>query len=189
MEQAIVSGISVNRDLAKVSVLGVPHRPGIASHILRTLADAYIEAGAIVQNMGKDGKTDLSFTLHRNDCARAMELLRNPVLPALGAREVVGDTGVCEVSIVGTGTRSHVGVASKMFGTLREAGIQAQMISASEAKTSVVIDATQVELAVRSLREAFAWDPQAAQADGIASEMRHNSGIGNVTEWPKVLPC
>ena len=189
MEQAVVSGIAVNRDLAKVSVLGVSHRPGIASHVLGILADTHIEVGAIVQNMGKDGKTDLSFTLHRNDCARAVELLRDPVLPALGAREVVGDTGVCEVSIVGTGTRSHVGVASKMFGTLREAGIQAQMISASETKTSVVIDATQVELAVRSLREAFAWDPQAAQAAGIASEMRHNSGIGNVTEWPKVLPC
>ena len=189
MEQAIVSGIAVNRGLAKVSVLGVPHQPGIASHMLRIMADARIEVGAIVQNMGKDGKTDLSFTLHRNDCARAVELLRDPVLPALGAREVVGDTGVCEVSIVGTGTRSQVGVASKMFGTLREAGIQAQMISASETKTSVVIDATQVELAVRSLREAFAWDPQAAQAAGIASEMRHNSGIGNVTEWPKVLPC
>ena len=156
MEQAVVSGIAVNRDLAKVSVLGVSHRPGIASHVLGILADTHIEVGAIVQNMGKDGKTDLSFTLHRNDCARAVELLRDPVLPALGAREVVGDTGVCEVSIVGTGTRSHVGVASKMFGTLREAGIQAQMISASEAKTSVVIDETQVELAVRSLREAFA---------------------------------
>ena len=156
MEQAVVSGIAVNRDLAKVSVLGVSHRPGIASHVLGILADTHIEVGAIVQNMGKDGKTDLSFTLHRNDCVRAVELLRDPVLPALGAREVVGDTSVCEVSIVGTGTRSHVGVASKMFGTLREAGIQAQMISASETKTSVVIDATQVELAVRSLREAFA---------------------------------
>ena len=164
MEQAIVSGIAVNRGLAKVSVLGVPHQPGIASHVLGILADAHIEAGAIIQNMGKDGKTDLSFTLHRNDCARAMELLWNPVLPALGAREVVGDTGVCEVSIVGIGMRSDVGVASKMFGTLREAGIQAQMLSASETKTSVVIEETQVELAVRSLREAFALDPQAAPA-------------------------
>lgn len=168
MEQATVSGIAVNRNLAKVSVLGVPHQPGIASHILRTMADARIDSGAIVQNVGKDGKTDLSFTVHSSDCVRTVELLRDQVLPTLGAREVVGDTGVCEVSIVGIGIgigmRSDVGVASKMFGTLREAGIQAQMLSASETKTSVVIEETQVELAVRSLRGAFALDPQTAQA-------------------------
>lgn len=162
MEQTVVSGIAVNRNLAKVSVLGVPHQPGIASHVLRTMADARIDSGAIVQNVGKDGKTDLSFTVHSSDCVPTVELLRDQVLPALGAREVVGDTGVCEVSIVGM--RSDVSVASKMFGTLREAGIQAQMLSASETKTSVVIDEAQVELAVRSLREAFALDPQAAQA-------------------------
>ncbi len=164
MEQAVVFGIAVNSDLAKVSVLGVPHRPGIASHILRTMANAHIEAGAIVQNMGKDGKTDLSFTVHRSDCARTVELLRDPVLPALGTREVVGDTGVREVSIVGAGTRSHVAVAGKMFGTLREAGILAQMISASKTNISVVIDEAQVELAVHSLRKAFALDPLTAQA-------------------------
>lgn len=164
MEQAVVSGIAVNRNLAKVSVLGVPHQPGIASHVLRTMADARIDSGTIVQNVGKDGKTDLSFTVHSSDCVRTVELLQDQVLPTLGAREVVGDTGVCEVSIVGIGMRSDVGVASKMFGTLREAGIQAQMLSASEAKTLVVIEEMQVELAVRSLREAFALDPQAAQA-------------------------
>ncbi len=164
MEQAVVSGIAVNRNLAKVSVLGMPHQPGIASHVLRTMADARIDSGAIVQNVGKDGKTDLSFTVHSSDCVRTVELLQDQVLPTLGAREVVGDTGVCEVSIAGIGMRSDVGVASKMFGTLREAGIQAQMLSASETKTSVVIDEAQVELAVRSLREAFALDPQAAQA-------------------------
>ncbi len=164
MEQATVSGVAVNRNLARVSVLGMPHQPGIASHVLRTMADARIDSGAIVQNVGKDGKTDLSFTVHSSDCVRTVELLQDQVLPTLGAREVVGDTGVCEVSIVGIGMRSDVGVASKMFGTLREAGIQAQMLSASEAKTSVVIEETQVELAVRSLREAFALDPQTAQA-------------------------
>lgn len=164
MEQAVVSGIAVNRNLAKVSVLGMPHQPGIASHVLRTMADARIDSGAIVQNVGKDGKTDLSFTVHSSDCVRTVELLQDQVIPTLGAREVVGDTGVCEVSIVGIGMRSDVGVASKMFGTLREAGIQAQMLSASETKTSVVIEETQVELAVRSLREAFALDPQAAPA-------------------------
>lgn len=164
MEQAVVSGIAVNRNLAKVSVLGMPHQPGIASHVLRTMADARIDSGAIVQNVGKDGKTDLSFTVHSSDCVRTVELLQDQVLPTLGAREVVGDTGVCEVSIVGIGMRSDVGVASKMFGTLREAGIQAQMLSASETKTSVVIEETQMELAVRSLREAFALDPQTAQA-------------------------
>jgi aspartate kinase len=164
MKQTVVSGIAVNRNLAKVSVLGVPHQPGIASHVLRTMADARIDSGAIVQNVGKDGKTDLSFTVHRSDCARTVELLLDQVLPALGALEVVGDAGVCEVSIVGTGMRSQVGVAGKVFGTLREAGIQAQMISTFEARTSVVIDETQEELAVRSLREAFTLKPQAAQA-------------------------
>ncbi|RQO80277.1 hypothetical protein DBV10_20295 [Acidovorax sp. FJL06] len=186
MEQAVVSRIAVTRNQAKVSVPGVPNQPGIARHILGAVAGARIDADMVVQNVGKDGKTDLSFTVHRSDCARTVELLRDQVLPALGAREVVGDAGVCKVSIVGTCMHRHVGVASKMFGTLREGGIQAQMISACETQASVVIDEKQMELAVRSLCEAFALDPQAA---GIDSEMRHNSGIGNVTEWPKVLPC
>ncbi len=185
----VVSGIAVHRDLAKVCVLGVPHQPGIASHILRTVSDARIEAGAIVQHVGKDGTTDLSFTVHRSECKRTVELLRDQALPTLGAREVVGDTGVCKVSIAGTGKRSHVGLASKMFGTLREADIQAQMISVSETEAQVVIDEKQLELAVRSLCKAFSLDPQTAQPAGTAPEIRHNRGIGNVTEWPKVLPC
>ncbi|MBM3387827.1 MAG: aspartate kinase, partial [Betaproteobacteria bacterium] len=139
MEQAIVSGIAFNRDEAKISVLGVPDKPGIAYQILGAVADANIEVDVIIQNLSKDGKTDFSFTVHRNDYARTIELLKAKVLPALGANEVVGDAKICKVSIVGIGMRSHVGVASKMFRALSEEGINIQMISTSEIKTSVVI--------------------------------------------------
>ncbi|BEP96223.1 hypothetical protein GmRootA79_46070 [Acidovorax sp. A79] len=189
MEQAVVSGITFNRDEAKISVLGVPDKPGIAHQILGAVADANIEVDVIIQNVGKDGKTNFSFTVHRNDCARTVELLKEKVVSVLGAQEVVGDTSCCKVSIVGSGMRSHVGVASKMFRTLREEGINIQMISTSEIKTSVVIDEEYVELAVRSLHKAFELDQQAASPARSAPEMGHNSGIGNVTEWPKVLPC
>ena len=162
MEQAVVSGIAFNRDEAKVSVLGVPDKPGIAYHILGAVADANIEVDVIIQNLSKDGKTDFSFTVHRNDYARTTDLLKTRVLPSLGAAEVVGDTKICKVSIVGIGMRSHVGVASKMFRVLSEEGINIQMISTSEIKTSVVIDEKYVELAVRSLHKAFELDQQAA---------------------------
>ena len=189
MEPAAASSLAVTRDQAKVSVLGVPSQPGLASHILGTMARAHIEADVVVQNTGKDGKTDLSFTVRRNDCARTVELLRVQVLPALGAREVVADTGVCKISIAGNGTHSQVGTASKLFGALREEGIQAQMVSTAETCTSVLIDETQLAQALQTLHRAFGLDPQPAQTAGTTSEMRHNSGIGNVTEWPKVLPC
>ncbi|HEY1103566.1 MAG TPA: aspartate kinase [Burkholderiaceae bacterium] len=162
MEQAIVSGIAFNRDEAKISVLGVPDKPGIAYQILGAVADANIEVDVIIQNISKDGKTDFSFTVHRNDYARTLELLKGSVLPGLGAAEVVGDNKTCKVSIVGIGMRSHVGVASKMFRVLSEEGINIQMISTSEIKTSVVIDEKYMELAVRALHKAFGLDQPVA---------------------------
>jgi len=165
MEQAVVSGIACNRDEAKISVLGVPGKPGkpgIAYLILGAVAEANIEVDVFIQNVGKDGKTDFSFTVHRGDCARTVDLLKEKVAPALGAQEVVGDTKICKVSIVGIGMRSHVGVASKMFRVLSEEGINVQMISTSEIKTSVVIDEKDVELAVRSLHKAFELDQEVA---------------------------
>src|SRR5664279_2375317 len=158
MEQAIVSGIAFNRDEAKISVLGVPDKPGIAYNIVGAVADANIEVDMIIQNLSKDGRTDFSFTVNRNDYARAMDLLKTKVLPALGTETLVGDTKICKVSIVGIGMRSHVGVASKMFRALSEEGINIQMISTSEIKTSVVIDEKYMELAVRSLHKAFDLD-------------------------------
>ena len=158
MEQAIVSGIAFNRDEAKISVLGVPDKPGIAYQILGAVADANIEVDVIIQNISKDGKTDFSFTVNRGDFARTVELLKTRVLPSLGAQEVVGDAKICKVSIVGIGMRSHVGIASKMFRSLSEEGINIQMISTSEIKTSVVIDEKYMELAVRALHKAFDLD-------------------------------
>lgn len=158
MEQALVSGIAFNRDEAKISVLGVPDTPGIAYQILGAVADANIEVDVIIQNISKDGKTDFSFTVNRGEYAKAIELLKTQVLPSLGAQEVVGDTKICKVSIVGIGMRSHVGVASKMFRILSEEGINIQMISTSEIKTSVVIDEKYMELAVRALHKAFDLD-------------------------------
>ncbi|MBS0342303.1 MAG: aspartate kinase [Proteobacteria bacterium] len=158
MEQAVVSGIAFNRDEAKISVLGVPDKPGIAYQILGAVADANIEVDVIIQNLSKDGKTDFSFTVHRNDFAKTTDLLNTKVLPALGAAKVEGDAKICKVSIVGIGMRSHVGVASKMFRVLSEEGINIQMISTSEIKTSVVIDEKYMELAVRALHKAFDLD-------------------------------
>ncbi|MBS0451693.1 MAG: aspartate kinase [Proteobacteria bacterium] len=162
MEQAVVSGIAFNRDEAKISVLGVPDKPGIAYQILGAVADANIEVDVIIQNLSKDGKTDFSFTVHRNDFAKTTDLLNSKVLPALGAAKVEGDAKICKVSIVGIGMRSHVGVASKMFRVLSEEGINIQMISTSEIKTSVVIDEKYMELAVRALHKAFDLDQAGA---------------------------
>ena len=162
MEQAIVSGIAFNRDEAKISVMGVPDKPGIAYQILGAVADANIEVDMIIQNLSKDGKTDFSFTVNRGEYAKAVDLLKTVVLPTLGAEEVVGDTKICKVSIVGIGMRSHVGVASRMFRVLSEEGINIQMISTSENKTSVVIDEKYMELAVRALHKAFDLDQPAS---------------------------
>ncbi|MFG6429645.1 aspartate kinase [Roseateles sp. LYH14W] len=164
MEQAVVSGIAFNRDEAKVTLLGVPDKPGIAFQILGPVAEANIDIDVIIQNVSHDGKTDFSFTVHRNDYTRTMELLQNTVGPATNASKVLGDPKICKVSIVGIGMRSHVGVASKMFRALSEEGINIQMISTSEIKTSVVIDEKYMELAVRALHKAFDLDQDAAAA-------------------------
>jgi aspartate kinase len=158
MERAVVSGIAFNRDEAKISILSVPDKPGIAYNILGAVAEANIEVDVIIQNISKDGKTDFSFTVHRNDYARTIDLLKTKVMPALGTDQLVGDTRICKVSIVGIGMRSHVGVASKMFRALSEEGINIQMISTSEIKTSVVLDEKYMELAVRALHRAFDLD-------------------------------
>jgi aspartate kinase len=158
MEQAVVSGIAFNRDEAKITVMGVPDKPGIAYQILGPVADANIDVDVIIQNVSHDGRTDFSFTVHRNDYARTLDLLKSAVQPATGAAQVAGDPKICKVSIVGIGMRSHVGVASRMFRVLSEEGINIQMISTSEIKTSVVIDEKYMELAVRALHKAFDLD-------------------------------
>jgi len=155
MEQAVVAGIAFNRDEAKISIIGVPDKPGIAYQLLGPVAEANIDVDVIIQNVSHDGRTDFSFTVHRNDYARAMELLQTQVLPAVGAAKVLGDAKICKVSIVGIGMKSHVGVAATMFRTLSEEGINIQMITTSEIKTSVVIDEKYMELAVRALHKAF----------------------------------
>ena len=164
MESAVVSGIAFNRDEAKISVLSVPDKPGIAYQILGAVADANIEVDVIIQNISHEGKTDFSFTVNRNDYARTIDLLKSKVMQSLGTEQIVGDTKICKVSIVGIGMRSHVGVASKMFRVLAEEGINIQMISTSEIKTSVVIDEKYMELAVRALHKAFELDLPAEKA-------------------------
>ena len=160
MEHAIVSGIAFNRDEAKISVLGVPDTPGIAYQILGAVAEAKIEVDMIIQNVSKDGKTDFTFTVHRNDFNKTMELLTTVVAPKLGAETVEGDAKICKISIVGIGMRSHVGIASKMFRAMSEEGINIRMISTSEIKTSVVVDEKYMELAVRALHKAFDLDQE-----------------------------
>ena len=160
MEQAIISGIAFNRDEAKVNVLGVPDKPGIAYQILGPVSDANIDVDMIIQNVGVDGTTDFSFTVHRNDFNKTLDILNNEVLPHIGARKVIGDNKAAKVSVVGVGMRSHVGIASKMFRTLAEEGINIQMISTSEIKISVVIDEKYLELAVRVLHKVFDLDQE-----------------------------
>ncbi|BBE51415.1 Aspartate kinase [Ferriphaselus amnicola] len=162
MEQAIISGIAFNRDEAKITVIGVPDKPGIAYQILGPVSDANIDVDMIIQNVGTDGSTDFSFTVNRSEFTKAMDILKNQVQPHIGARNVVGDNKTAKVSVVGVGMRSHVGIASKMFRTLAEEGINLQMISTSEIKISVVIDEKYLELAVRVLHKAFDLDQEDA---------------------------
>lgn len=162
MEQAIISGIAFNRDEAKITVRGVPDKPGIAYQILGPVSESHIDVDMIIQNVGVDGLTDFSFTVHRNEFSKAMEILKGKVQPHIGARDVIGDNKTAKVSVVGVGMRSHVGIASKMFRTLAEEGINIQMISTSEIKISVVIDEKYLELAVRVLHKAFDLDQENA---------------------------
>ena len=155
MEQPIISGIAFNRDEAKLTVLGVPDRPGIAYQILGPIAEANIDVDMIIQNVGHDGTTDFSFTVNRSEYERALNILESKVKPHVGARAVVGDNRICKISAVGVGMRSHPGVASTMFRTLAEEGINIQMISTSEIKISVVVDEKYLELGVRILHKVF----------------------------------
>jgi aspartate kinase len=161
MEAAVVSGIAFSRDEAKVTLLGVPDKPGVAYAILGKVADANIDVDMIVQNQSVAGTTDFSFTVHRNEFSRTLALLTGQVAPAVGAREVVSDDKVAKVSIVGIGMRSHAGVASLMFKTLAAENINIQMISTSEIKTSVLIEDKYMELAVRALHKAFGLETAA----------------------------
>lgn len=157
LEKAVISGIAFNRDEAKITVLGVPDRPGIAFNILGPVSDANIEVDMIIQNIGRDGTTDFTFTVHRNDYERTLEILRERT-PQLNAREVSGDSKIAKLSLVGIGMRSHAGVASRMFQALAKEGINIRMISTSEIKISVVVDEKYLELGVRALHEAFELD-------------------------------
>jgi aspartate kinase len=154
MEQAVISGIANHRDEAKITVLGVPDKPGVAYHILGPVSEANIEVDMIIQNVSVDGKTDFTFTVSRNDYQRAMNVLEAQK-DVLGFARLVGDAKVSKVSAVGVGMRSHVGVASQMFRTLADEGINIMMISTSEIKISVLIDEKYMELAVRALHKAF----------------------------------
>ena len=164
MEQPIISGIAFNRDEAKLTIRGVPDTPGVAFKILGPISDANVEVDMIVQNVSHDNTTDFTFTVHRNEYDAAERILQNTA-KEIGAREVVGDTKIAKVSIVGVGMRSHAGVASRMFEALAKESINIQMISTSEIKVSVVIEEKYLELAVRALHTAFELDAPARQGE------------------------
>ena len=160
MEHALISGIAFSRDEAKLTLRGVPDRPGVAFEILAPIGRANIEVDMIVQNVGTDGLTDFTFTVHRNDYEQALKVLQKTAAE-LGARDVLGDKQIVKVSLVGVGMRSHAGIASRMFGALAREGINIEMISTSEIKVSVVIDEKYLELAVRTLHSEFGLDAAA----------------------------
>jgi aspartate kinase len=161
MEQALISGIAFNRDEAKLTLIGVPDKPGVAAQILEQIANANIEVDMIIQNMGADGTTtDFTFTVNRNDYKKATSILHS-LISQLGVRELRGDDKIVKVSLVGVGMRSHVGIANKMFKALADEGINIQMISTSEIKISVVVHEKYLELAVRALHSAFGLDKTA----------------------------
>jgi aspartate kinase len=161
MEQPVISGIAFNRDEAKLTILGVPDQPGMAFSILGPIGDANIEVDMIIQNVGADGTTDFTFTVHRNDFEKTLKLLQD-VANKLGAREVSGDKSIVKISLVGVGMRSHAGVASQMFETLAKEGINIMMISTSEIKISVVVEEKYLELGVRALHDAFQLEQEVA---------------------------
>lgn len=157
MEDPVISGIAFNRDEAQLTVTGIPDQPGLAYRVFGPIANANVEVDMIVQNISRDGTTDITFTVHRNDYDKALSILKANQ-QTLGASEVAGDTGIVKVSIVGVGMHSHAGVASRMFETLAREGINIRMISTSEIKISVVLGEKYLELAVRALHEAFELD-------------------------------
>jgi aspartate kinase len=155
MEKAVISGIAFARDEANITVMNVPDRPGVAYQILGPVADANVDVDMIIQNQSVGGMTDFSFTVPRGEYQKALEVLNGRVKDKLKAGDIVGDPKIAKVSVVGIGMRSHVGIASRMFRTLSEEGINIQMISTSEIKISVVIEDKYLELAVRALHKAF----------------------------------
>jgi len=161
MEDARISGIAFSRDEAKLTIRGVPDQPGVAYRILGPIGEANVEVDMIVQNIAHDSTTDFTFTVHRNDFRKALDILRGTAR-TLGAREVEGDDRIVKISLVGVGMRSHAGIASAMFKTLADEGINIQMISTSEIKVSVVVDEKYLELGVRALHAAFGLDQEAA---------------------------
>lgn len=166
MENPVVSGIAFNRDEAKITLKGVPDRPGSASDILAIVADANIEVDVIVQNVGHQGSSDFSFTVHRNDVKKTVELLLS-AQERLGVSEVIADEGIAKLALVGVGMRSHAGVAALMFKVLGDEGINIQMISTSEIKITVIIEEKYLELAVRSIHSAFDMDQQPEDQSSI----------------------
>ena len=162
MEQALISGIAFNRDEAKLTVLGVPDQPGVAYAILGPVGESNIEVDMIIQNVGADGTTDFTFTVHRNDYQKALDILTKTA-DKLGAREVNGDNKIVKISLVGVGMRSHAGIASTMFAALAKEGINIRMISTSEIKISVVVDEKYLELGVRALHSAFGLESEQNQ--------------------------
>ncbi|TFH50436.1 MAG: aspartate kinase [Lysobacterales bacterium] len=166
MEQPLISGVAFNQDEAKLTIKGVPDRPGIAAALLGPIAEANIDVDMIVQNVSEDGTTDVTFTVHRNEYETAFELLSKQSRD-MDAREVTGDNRIAKISLVGVGMRSHAGIACKMFETLAAESINIQMISTSEIKISVVVDEKYLELGVRALHAAF----------GISNEPARNKAI------------
>lgn len=162
MESVLVSGITYNKDEAKISLLRVPDKPGIASQLFMPLSNANITVDMIIQNVSHDGLTDMTFTVPKTDYKKALKLIEE-VAQKIGAAGVQGDEHIAKVSIVGVGMRSHSGVASKMFETLSREGINIEMISTSEIKVSCVIDVKYTELAVRVLHQAFGLDKPEAE--------------------------
>jgi aspartate kinase len=160
VEAAKIAGIAFNKDEAKLTIRGVPDQPGMAFKILGPIGQANIEVDMIVQNIAHDDTTDFTFTVHRNEYGRALEILENTA-HTLQAREVVGKNNIVKISLVGVGMRSHAGIASQMFETLANEGINIQMISTSEIKVSVVVDEKYLELGVRALHDAFDLDGEA----------------------------
>jgi aspartate kinase len=160
MEQAVISGIAFNRDEAQLTISGVPDQPGIASQILVPITEANIEIDMIVQNVGEDGSTDFTFTVHRNDYVMAVDLLEKTG-KKLGAQKVKGNDAIVKISLVGVGMRSHAGIASTMFSALAREAINILMISTSEIKISVVVDEKYLELGVRTLHSEFGLEQKA----------------------------
>jgi aspartate kinase len=154
METVLVSGIAYDKNEAKIAVMHVPDKPGIAAKLLSPLSDANISVDMIVQNVSEEGMTDFTFTVTKADFKKALAITKESA-KEVNARDVVTDENITKVSIVGVGMRSHAGVATKMFETLAREGINIQMISTSEIKISVVVDSKYTELAVRVLHDAF----------------------------------